>query len=273
MVKKFRFTITNWQKYNGEKRGGHSVSWLRFNHDFFDQPEIMVLDGDTIKLWLFCLTLCSKKNTGSHTLCVAFVQSRTQLSPRVQALCFTKLHKIGWLTRFSARAVADIGARMADNGALRNDTIRNETIRYDTGASPRAGGGDVPPWDKLVQAWNENRGTLPKATKQSLSRIDLINQRLGEEPDLEVWVSAIKRVSESDFCNGRIISSDGKKPWVTTFGWLVKPDSRMRIEEGTYDNRSAHSSVKPPAPGVRIPEPMTPDQLAAAARDEYWDAD
>ena len=60
-----------------------------------------------------------------------------------------------------------------------------------------------------------------------------IKARVKDEPSESVWAIAIKRVAESDFCNGRT----DRGSWVATFDWLLQADTLDKILEGKYDNR------------------------------------
>lgn len=86
----------------------------------------------------------------------------------------------------------------------------------------------------LKDLWNKHAGSLPKARNSiSASRMKKIKARVKDEPSESVWAIAIKRVAESDFCNGRT----DRGSWVATFDWLLQADTLDKILEGKYDNR------------------------------------
>lgn len=94
----------------------------------------------------------------------------------------------------------------------------------------------------LLEVWNENCGSLPKAKDLSEKRRRVALQRVTEKPDRQAWVDVVRSVASSDFCNGRVQNSSG---WVATFDWLLQPDTFLKVVEGKYSNRERSVSDPP----------------------------
>lgn len=98
-------------------------------------------------------------------------------------------------------------------------------------------GSDEPPASKLamrvVDCWNSFEN-LPKVQAVTKARQTALKARLREKFFLDNFEAAIGKISESDFCTGRVVGQNG---WVATFDWLLRPDTAARVMEGKYDNR------------------------------------
>ncbi len=104
-----------------------------------------------------------------------------------------------------------------------------------TGERLEEGKKRAPSVDELAAVWNEKRGGLLAVrlpVKGKRARLAVV--RLREAPDLERWARAIERFAKSDFALGKARGSTG---WIGNFGFLVKPETLTRIEEGQFDNR------------------------------------
>lgn len=84
----------------------------------------------------------------------------------------------------------------------------------------------------LREAWNEyTSAPIPKCEELTVKRRQSAHTRL-QEAALDVWRVVIGRINASPFCRG-----DNDRGWVATFDWLLKPDTRVRVLEGKYDDR------------------------------------
>ena len=101
------------------------------------------------------------------------------------------------------------------------------------------GGETKSPPPKLDQIWNQECGALPKVQAVNTSRKQRIRSRLLEEPDPERWREIVRRIAVSNFCNG-----GGSTGWRADFDWLLQPDTRLKVIEGKYDDRSGPSAEK-----------------------------
>lgn len=99
---------------------------------------------------------------------------------------------------------------------------------------------------RLAQIWNEHRSpelgaVILAAGKRKTSAL----ARMREHPGEQFWIDAVKRISVSDFCLGRVTPKDGGRPWKANFDWFVRPDTIAKILEGQYDNRRSGPGSSP----------------------------
>lgn len=57
-----------------------------------------------------------------------------------------------------------------------------------------------------------------------------------EFPDREFWVTVVKKMADSDFCNVR---TGGR--WSANFDFLLQPDTHLKANEGQYDHNKKKS--------------------------------
>ena len=67
-------------------------------------------------------------------------------------------------------------------------------------------------------------------------RYRAVKARLSESFFRKNYQEAMQRVAESNLCNGRIESPDGRKSWIAHIDWFIRPDKVMEIMEGKFDN-------------------------------------
>lgn len=87
--------------------------------------------------------------------------------------------------------------------------------------------------NQITSFWNETTpDSIPKIIKLSKTRIEKLNIRLKEQPDIVTWKKAIRRISVSDFCKG-----ENDRGWKASFDWLIQNEETiLKILEGKYDN-------------------------------------
>jgi hypothetical protein len=96
----------------------------------------------------------------------------------------------------------------------------------------------------LADVWNRNRGELLacKGVHSGSTRAKLELARLVEEPDLEVWAEAVRRVARQRFCRG-----GGPRGWWFPFDKLLEPGVLLQIQEGYFDDRTPVAQASAPA--------------------------
>lgn len=102
----------------------------------------------------------------------------------------------------------------------------NTEIHSQKTASNPASAGAHP----LLEIWNSNCGTLPKAKGTSTKRKKQMLARWKENPDHSYWTEIVGKISNSKFCTG---SND--RAWRATIDFLLQPDTHLKVSEGTYD--------------------------------------
>ena len=84
---------------------------------------------------------------------------------------------------------------------------------------------------RLAELWNEHCGSLAKVESTNADRDKRAALRLKEHGE-EKWIEAIRRIAESEFCNGK-----NDKVWVADFDWILQPAVFLKVMENKYANR------------------------------------
>src|SRR3990167_3445805 len=91
----------------------------------------------------------------------------------------------------------------------------------------------------IVDIWNAT--SLPKIFTFSQERKRHLKERIKNKHFIENYAAAIKKIAESDFCNGRV---NGKE-WKATVDWLITNDNNyVKVLEGKYDNRHDPEAIR-----------------------------
>lgn len=83
----------------------------------------------------------------------------------------------------------------------------------------------------LLLLWNSKMNQKCRLTEKRATSARI---RLRDSEWVAVYVEAIEKAVQSDFCNGR---SD--RGWVADFEWFLKPDSAIKLIEGKYDKQQS----------------------------------
>lgn len=121
---------------------------------------------------------------------------------------------------------------------IKNKNISSMSLA-DMGRLLSENGEDIKPTAlELVELWNEaSDPSLAKVVGISVDRERKARARLKEHPDAETWSLCINKINNSNFCLGKIKSTNRSKPWKADFDWLIKPGTIERVLEGKYDNK------------------------------------
>lgn len=103
----------------------------------------------------------------------------------------------------------------------------------------------------LAEIWNQNRGSLSEVRGCSGTRRKHAELRWREESSPEYWARIVQRIARSPFCSG-----DNDRGWRADFDFLIRPETRHKVEEGKYDDRK---------PITRGEKPITPEVRAEIA--------
>jgi hypothetical protein len=102
------------------------------------------------------------------------------------------------------------------------------------------------PCDQIKELFNSTCKSLPTIQKIGKSRINKLNARWKELPDIEKFKEIFNKVEQSDFLTGK----DGK--WKCNFDWIIENDKNYcKVLEGNYDNKTTD---KPKTKTVTLPE-------------------
>lgn len=89
----------------------------------------------------------------------------------------------------------------------------------------------------LLDLWNQHSPPLPTVREFSKKRKAAARARWREKPEPEYWAEVVQRIATSDFCRG-----GGATGWKANFDWFLKPDTHIRVSEGTYDDKKKHKN-------------------------------
>lgn len=204
----YKVKILNWEKWNGGKK---TSQWFKLSSQFSFDHKISSLTNSQFRLFIELLQLAANSSTNEvhltgYNVCIGWQMRRYSLSIALSKLAELQLIEI----------------------TDKRDKIRKD--KKEEIVSPKAISAVADHVQQFFDAYNLNSGILPKANKLTRKRKSAINQRWNEKPDLDYWVTTIKRMAASEFCTG-------KTGWTADLDFLLRPDSHVKINEGKYDNR------------------------------------
>jgi hypothetical protein len=125
--------------------------------------------------------------------------------------------------------------------SLSHSGVITETLIDQTKPNETRDISPLPPYQKIVEAYNSICVSLPKVKGLSDKRKKHIRARWAEHGSLEYFQELFVKAEESDFLSGR----NGK--WGGCgFDWLINESNQIKVMEGNYDNKSP---VAPPEKG------------------------
>lgn len=92
-------------------------------------------------------------------------------------------------------------------------------------------------YQQIIDAYNDNCGKLPKATKLTDKRKRTIRICLEQGFTLDDFRAAVKKAALIPFFNG-----NGERGWRANFDFIIKPDNLQKIIEDTYDSGSSQEN-------------------------------
>lgn len=95
------------------------------------------------------------------------------------------------------------------------------------------------PHQQIIDAFHEELPMCPRIRSWTPGRAKNLRARWCEKKSrqsVEEWRNLFAQCAESDFLTGRCRPRDGRKPFVMTLDWLVKPENFAKVIEGRYDN-------------------------------------
>lgn len=101
-------------------------------------------------------------------------------------------------------------------------------------------------YQEIIDLYHKLCPSLPKVRGLSVTRKKSINSIFKSYDDpIELLREIFTKSELSDFISGRIQGRNGHENWKADFGWLLKPDNRIKIIEGKYDNQNnGHKNQK-----------------------------
>lgn len=220
LKKIFKITVTKWNDHNkGHKR---SFKKTMISNNFCSDAKLCAMPLSHRWLFLSLLLMCG--NDGRDTIEIDEKSLRKYLesskSTESVLSLFQSLQILTW--EILNQPLIEV---------KRSEKKLSEVKGNETGLPKQAELIPAAPvLHPLMVLWNEHRGKLPEARSCIGSRLTRIKARWSEQTP-EAWAATIKRMSASDFCNGKNTSG-----WRADFDFLSRPDTWAKVNEGKYDN-------------------------------------
>lgn len=222
-------TINKWESFQPRKdRANHT--WFRVENTIAFSETLHGLSADQKWFWICLLAYASKKNSGEIAANWSYFETTFGVTTKRMKEALISIEAHGAVTLSYDTERLPLATDRWTNASLQTDKQTNkQTDIYVPVVS------DGPPAfsaSDLLDVWNSNCGTLPKARELG-KRAPKAQARVREKPDRSYWVDVVSRIAKSNFCNGRSKGSE----WRATFDFLVQPDTHLKVLEGKYDNR------------------------------------
>lgn len=97
------------------------------------------------------------------------------------------------------------------------------------------------PHQAIISLYHEILPALSKVLNWTPARSQMLRTRWKEDPDrqsLEWWRYYFGIVACSDFLQGKIEGSNGRKAFKADLEWLVRPQNMVKVIEGKYANET-----------------------------------
>ncbi len=221
----YKITVVNWDQHNPNAK--KSYKKIMINTRFFEDAKIQMLPPGArlvfIGLVLACGDLGQSTVECSHEALLRFIGGTghhiQRLLDQLQEFQLVK-YEFSHIKRIEGK-------------------IKEKKVREEKAASLQRSP-DLPaePTDRILEIWNLNSGKLPKAKGLNPTRKKQCAVKWREKPDENYWVEVVKRMSESNFCNGK-----NDRGWLATFDFFLKGDTHLKVLEGKYDNRTTAQST------------------------------
>lgn len=99
------------------------------------------------------------------------------------------------------------------------------------------------PYRQIIDAYNENCGKLPKATKLTDKRRRAIRSCMAQGFTANEMCRAFKTAAATPFLTGA-----NSRSWRANFDFIIKPDNMQKILEGAYGTAAASCGFDPDDP-------------------------
>lgn len=90
------------------------------------------------------------------------------------------------------------------------------------------------PYQQIMDAYNENCGKLPKATKLTDKRKRAIRTCITQGFSIDEICEAARKAASTPFLTGA-----GERGWRANFDFIIKPDNMQKIIEGAYGSAAS----------------------------------
>lgn len=206
--------IKNWEKYN-PRRDAKACSWFRMSNDFLTDPALFDLNNDErmVLISLFCMA--SKTMSPLIKVNTALTAVLIRSTEKVVEAALDKLGRSHIVTSGN---IEDLDPTNVTN-------VTNVTAEQEVPECSRA--------SRLMEIWNEHRGSLASVARMTSKRRDKAYTRLREVSDEAYWVTVVQKLAASSFATGK-----NDRGWKASFDWLLENDTNhVKASEGKYDDK------------------------------------
>lgn len=224
MIIKFK----NWEK-NQPRKDIKKPWYFSFQNEFFIDSKLYELDVEELLTLVYLLCEASRANKNGE-LFISKEHYRVhgrmsdRMPDRVLNRTISKLQRLQIIEQPRVR-----GMYVKCDESVQQNRIE-ENIQDKTRLEERESSVD----DSLsiFEIWNSNCKSLPKSQVLSEKRIKTCKLRWKEMPDKNYWHEVIRKISESEFANGK-----NDRGWKATLDFILQPDRHLQIMEGKFDNK------------------------------------
>lgn len=114
---------------------------------------------------------------------------------------------------------------------------------------------------RLMEIWNEHRGSLPECKSISPDRMRHAKARCADQPDEAMWITTVKAIASDPFCRGQ-----NDRGWRADFDYLLRPNTWVKAAEGRYGPRGSPPPARGQPPLVKSGVPG-PEETSAYLAD------
>lgn len=182
------FDIVNWEKYN-PKRDQQTYTWLRLDNGLATDPDLFGLDAEQKFVWVVILCQASKKNSGTLSLSLGWLEHATGVKKaKIEAL-FDFLESKQSIRQHD-RARPPVVVDTTPTYVRTNETYERDERTIATGSRPIAEATIGPAiWEAYRSAYRERYGEDPVRNAKVNSQIKQFMTRVpaGEGPAIAAF--------------------------------------------------------------------------------------
>jgi hypothetical protein len=231
----YKITINNWEKYNGKIK--KSYKCILLSYSFLRDAKIRQVSPVTRLLYLSCLL-------------VAGESARSQIEVSHESLVFesgvkseslqSQLSQLQSLQLLTYEILTPLKNRIEKNRIERKgiEAVDKKSTEPKDSSPSFFKEKKYEGAEKIFIIWQNLKNKLPTALTLSEKRKVAAQARWNEKPEVEYWEEVVKKLANSDFCNGK-----NERTWKADFDFLIKPDTHIRVSEGKYDNKKKSQSI------------------------------
>lgn len=232
-----RYRIKNWDEYQSY-RDGRRILWIKLYTRLLDDPEWHRLNGFDAKS-LINLWIVASETDGilPSTYKISFrlritekqaIRLLSELSHWVEAYDDGLLQDFTSLSQTPTNFYGEEKRREEKESEKRGEGEKLETVS----AEPTA----APPRNLLLEAWENNRASMPAVRSFTNQRLSKCNARLRAKGfSLEDFRAAVVKASTTPFLCG-----DNDRGWKASFDWFIENDTNYhKVLEGRYDRKES----------------------------------